>query len=564
MTVTAGTSRSDYLGDGVQTEFPVGFQALVDADLGVYLTDPASSASSTKLVLNTDYTVTGNLVAGAASINLVTPPALGIMVAILRDIAISQETNYEQYDDFPADSHERALDKLTMICQALKEEQSRALTAPEGDTGSQLVIPAKHLRANKFLYFGSDGTCEVGDPEDVVTRASLAADEAEAAQVAAEAAQAAAEAAAASIPDPGTVLLKANNLSDLPDKSAARTSLGLGAAAVLATGTAEGNVPVVGPGGKLPASLLPSSGDQTARDNVAMNAFLSWLAAARASSSVPGGGLYTLKTDELTNSGAWYDSAGDFYTNKLDVIYGPPAQSGTANYTIAATEVDRSSSITPGTTVSHIGVHSTVTFSGKIKIAIRTAAGMYDIVYSQSISHPGTGVVWFALSTPFGIPSTGDYYPGVYRPAVGVTVQSVTVPMSRVSADATGSGVALTETTSNMLPVGFKTSAAPSNMTLTSAGVSLGHVPGKATLYLLHKAVDALTLNTDIKVSASRGDGWAEATDLAVLCQYDTDYKLLRASVDLSALGTGSTVSWRAQTYNAKTQQVRAALLWAE
>jgi hypothetical protein len=104
------------------------------------------------------------------------------------------------------------------------------------------------------------------------------------------------------------------------------------------------------------------------------------------------------------------------------------------------------------------------------------------------------------------------------------------------------------------------------NMTLTSAAVSLGQVPTKATVYLLHKAVDALTLNTDIKVGARRGSsGYADATNLTTLCQFDVDYKLLRASVDLSALlGTGTSAMWRVQTYNNKAQRVRAALLWAE
>ena len=48
-------------------------------------------------------------------------------------------------------------------------------------------------------------------------------------------------------------LLKANNLSDLTDTAAARSNLGLGSAAVLTAGTADGNAVVVQTGGKLPA-----------------------------------------------------------------------------------------------------------------------------------------------------------------------------------------------------------------------------------------------------------------------------------------------------------------------
>ena len=44
------------------------------------------------------------------------------------------------------------------------------------------------------------------------------------------------------------------------DLAATRTNLGLGTASTLNTGTANGNVPVVGSDGKLSASILPASG----------------------------------------------------------------------------------------------------------------------------------------------------------------------------------------------------------------------------------------------------------------------------------------------------------------
>jgi len=194
MTVTAGTSRSDYLGDGVQTEFPVGFQALVDADLAVYLTDPADISHPTKQVLSTHYTVTGNLAEGTAAIHLVTPPASGIQVSILRDIAISQATNYEQYDDFPADSHERALDKLTMICQALQERFSRAVTYPVGSTLTGTTIPEPE--AGQVLVWNAEETALINGPTATqVASANTAAIAAEASAVVSSNAAAAAVAA---------------------------------------------------------------------------------------------------------------------------------------------------------------------------------------------------------------------------------------------------------------------------------------------------------------------------------------------------------------------------------
>ena len=88
----------------------------------------------------------------------VTAPASGETVVILRDTALTQGTDYQPADPFPAADHEDALDKLTHITQELQEELDRSfkvsrtnsITTPEFSTGAS-------DRASALLGFSSDG-----------------------------------------------------------------------------------------------------------------------------------------------------------------------------------------------------------------------------------------------------------------------------------------------------------------------------------------------------------------------------------------------------------------------
>jgi hypothetical protein len=120
-------------------------------------------------------------------------------------MTLSQETDYEQYDDFPADSHERALDKLTMISQEQQEKLARVPTMPESVV-LDLKFPAP--KANTAILWNDDETALVNGPTaSQIASANAAAVAAEAARSLAELAQAeatnsasVATAAAASLP----------------------------------------------------------------------------------------------------------------------------------------------------------------------------------------------------------------------------------------------------------------------------------------------------------------------------------------------------------------------------
>lgn len=115
MTISSNTASASYTGNGVTAIFPVPFYFLTDTDLKVSRRTAAGVVSV--LVLNSDYTVSdaGNQAGGSVT----TIPALpaGDQLFIERNVAAVQETAYPDNGYFPASSHEKALDRLTMLAQ---------------------------------------------------------------------------------------------------------------------------------------------------------------------------------------------------------------------------------------------------------------------------------------------------------------------------------------------------------------------------------------------------------------------------------------------------------------
>lgn len=116
MTVESATASASYTGNGSTTVFTVPFYFLVDTDLKVTRLSAVTGAVST-LVLNSDYTLTG--AGNSAGGTLTTSPALptGDEIYIERNVVAVQETAYPSNSPFPSSSHERALDRLTMLAQ---------------------------------------------------------------------------------------------------------------------------------------------------------------------------------------------------------------------------------------------------------------------------------------------------------------------------------------------------------------------------------------------------------------------------------------------------------------
>lgn len=261
MTVTSPVARISYIANGASTVFPVPFYFISNDDLKVVARLP----DGTEVPLYTGFTITGAGNEGGGSIAFSSAPAAGVIVAIYRDPALVQTTDYSNSGRFPAESHERTLDRIVMMVQRVSDMCMRGLKLGQTDTDgtgryrangnriSGLGDPFDDTDAVNKRYFDAHATnageVAEGFANDAAASAANAAASATEASgfattatvqatsatlAAAAAAASAADAAAIGGFDPALFLLKSGNLSGLANTGIARANLGL--ATVAATG----------------------------------------------------------------------------------------------------------------------------------------------------------------------------------------------------------------------------------------------------------------------------------------------------------------------------------------
>ena len=150
MTVSTLTNTISYTSDGVQTIYAYDFLVLDTAHIVVTLDKVVVSPAT--------YTVGGVGDANGGDITFNPAPAAGNLL-ITRTVPIDQEVDYITGDAFPAETHEAALDKLTMIAQQQQEQLDRAaLGDPEGtDLDFILSFGDAATRAGKIWAFDATG-----------------------------------------------------------------------------------------------------------------------------------------------------------------------------------------------------------------------------------------------------------------------------------------------------------------------------------------------------------------------------------------------------------------------
>lgn len=145
MTVLTTTAKAGpYAGSGTTGPFTVPFRFLDAAHLRVIR---SVDSVETVLALGADYTVNG-VGASSGSVTLLAPLPVGQSLTVVRNVPLTQEADYVPGDAFPAESHEQALDKLTMITQQLQEEVQRAAKLPASSPSDADALSVALLRVD--------------------------------------------------------------------------------------------------------------------------------------------------------------------------------------------------------------------------------------------------------------------------------------------------------------------------------------------------------------------------------------------------------------------------------
>ena len=160
MTVSSSTNKVSYAGNSSTTVFAYTFKIFDEDDLTVIIR--AANGTETTKTITTHYTVSGVGNAGGGNVTMLTAPATGETLVIIREQDLIQELDIVPNDPFPADSVEAALDKLTFMVQQQQETLNRALKASKTTTISTTEFTQSAAsRANKLLSFDSNGDLNI-------------------------------------------------------------------------------------------------------------------------------------------------------------------------------------------------------------------------------------------------------------------------------------------------------------------------------------------------------------------------------------------------------------------
>nr|WP_232455694.1 glycoside hydrolase family 55 protein [Sphingomonas sp. KC8] len=164
MTVNSGPSSQAFSCDGATTAWSLAdIQFLQPLDLLVTLV--AADGARTELTEGVGYTLAGDGMANSATLTRAPADAIGNKIEVLRSTARVQKADYVSNDPFPAEAHERELDRRALIEQEQDDAHlkldTRAVKVQDGEVAPTLAPVA--TRASKYAAFDVNGNWQFLD-----------------------------------------------------------------------------------------------------------------------------------------------------------------------------------------------------------------------------------------------------------------------------------------------------------------------------------------------------------------------------------------------------------------
>jgi len=156
MTVTAATTRNDYVATNGQTVFPYTFTALEDGDIKVIKNGTALTLGGSN-----DFTLSGVGTYGG-NVTLTSGATAGDKIAIYLDMDLARTTTYQNSGDFLALDVNGDFDKLWLALQQGATDAEVSVRRPLADPNTiNMELPVAADRAQKLLAFDSTGAVTI-------------------------------------------------------------------------------------------------------------------------------------------------------------------------------------------------------------------------------------------------------------------------------------------------------------------------------------------------------------------------------------------------------------------
>lgn len=169
--MTVETSARKELFAGGQGSLTFTFKTLVDYP--EYIKAKAvliADGTETDLTYTSEYTVSVNSDGVGGTVTISPTFSTAYYYTIYRETGATQTTDYDDYNQFPADTLEADLDRAIMLSQEATEELGRTIRFPISVTGASTTLPSPE--AETFLRWNSAGTAienaSIPDPATIV------------------------------------------------------------------------------------------------------------------------------------------------------------------------------------------------------------------------------------------------------------------------------------------------------------------------------------------------------------------------------------------------------------